>query len=433
MFENFSSTWPAGGNQGRRRAWRQAAIRLLAAALIAGGFIATASTPAMAQGTWAQATEITAPTNVLGNPIASVSGISCSSAGNCTGVGGYTDSSENNQAMVATETSGTWAEATEVTAPANAGQPRWLPVRDLVFLGRELHRRRELLRQLRERASHGGHRDLRNLGPSHRGHRPGQCREQRRGLPRWDLVFLRGELHRRGSYFDSSANNQAMVATETSGTWAQATELTAPANAGSNPVAGLNGISCSSAGNCTAAGFYADSSANNQAMVAIETSGTWAQATEVTAPANARSDPGAYLDGIWCSSAGNCTAAGTYADSSGNSQAMTATETSGTWAQATEVTAPADAGSNPGAALNGISCSSAGNCTAAGGYTDSSGNSQATTTTETSGTWAQATEVPPRPMPGATPWLPSAGFGVPRAGTAPPPGTTSTAPDTTKP
>jgi uncharacterized repeat protein (TIGR02543 family) len=170
------------------------------------------------------------------------------------------------------------------------------------------------------------------------------------------------------------------------GTWAQATEITAPANAGTDPEAQFVGVSCWSAGNCTAAGYYTDSSGNGQAMAATETSGTWAQATEITAPANAGTNPGATLYGVSCSSAGNCTATGFYTDSSGNRQAMAATETSGTWAQATEITLPANAGTNPGATLYGVSCSSAGNCTATGSYTDSSGNRQAMAATETSGT-----------------------------------------------
>jgi hypothetical protein len=66
-------------------------------------------------------------------------------------------------------------------------------------------------------------------------------------------------------------------------------------------------------------------------MAATETSGIWAQATEVTAPANAGADPGAFLNGISCSSVGNCTAVGGYVDAPGNFPAMAATETSGTW------------------------------------------------------------------------------------------------------
>jgi len=54
-------------------------------------------------------------------------------------------------------------------------------------------------------------------------------------------------------------------------------EVPAPSNAGttpSAPQAGLDGISCTSAGKCTAVGTYEDSSGNGGAMEATETSGT---------------------------------------------------------------------------------------------------------------------------------------------------------------
>ena len=108
---------------------------------------------------------------------------------------------------------------------------------------------------------------------------------------------------------------------------------------------------------CTAVGFYTDSSDYQRAMAATETSGTWARATEVTAPADAKS---ASLSGISCSSVGNCTAVGTY-DRFLRTEAMAVTEASGTWARATKVPIPAKA---VVAHLYGISCSSVGNCTA---------------------------------------------------------------------
>ena len=338
MLERFRSTGPAVEGRGRHRAWRTIAACLLVPTVIAGGSIVITSTPAVAQGVWAQATEVTAPANARSDPNAFFSGISCSSAGNCTAAGSYIDSSQNGLAMVATETSGTWAQATEVTAPANAGSNT-----DALFNGIS-------------------------------------CSST-------------GNCTAAGLYTDSSSHDQAMVATETSGTWAQATEVAAPSNAASDPGAFFYGISCSSAGNCTAAGGYNDSSGYAQAMAATETSGSWAQATEVTAPSNAGGNPGADFYGISCSSAGTCTAAGSYTDASGNNQLMAATEASGVWAQAAEVSAPSNAGSNPDAYFSGISCSSAGNCTAAGSYSDSSGHAQAMTATETSGSWAQATEV----------------------------------------
>ena len=311
--------------------------------LASATFAVLVPAPALAQGTWAQATEVTLPANANASPSAGLNGVSCWSAGNCTATGSYTDSSGNDQGMAATETSGTWAQATEVTLPANA-----------------------------------------NASPS----------AFLDGVSCWSA----GNCTATGSYTDSSGNDQGMAATETSGRWAQATEVTAPANASASLGAFLRGVSCSSAGNCTATGLYYDSSGTDQGMAATETSGTWAQAIEVTLPANANAQPslGAFLNGVSCWSAGNCTATGSYFTNSNNFQAMAATETSGRWAQATEVTVPANASTGsggPAGDLYGVSCWSAGNCTATGQYYDSSGNFQAMAATETSGTWAQATEV----------------------------------------
>jgi hypothetical protein len=148
-------------------------------------------------------------------------------------------------------------------------------------------------------------------------------------------------------------------------------------NAGTDPGAVLNAISCWSAGNCTAAGDYRDSLGIAHAMVASETAGAWAHARELALPTNASKDPGAVLNAISCWRAGNCTAVGDYVTSSGIGQAMVLTETSGTWARASALTPPVNAGTGPSAVLNAISCSSTGSCGAVGQYEDSAGNHQA--------------------------------------------------------
>ena len=53
--------------------------------------------------------------------------------------------------------------------------------------------------------------------------------------------------------------------------------------------------------------------------------GEWGQAVEVTAPANAAANPNADLAAVSCSSAGNCTATGSY-NLPGQSQASAASE-----------------------------------------------------------------------------------------------------------
>src|ERR1039457_6053540 len=64
-------------------------------------------------------------------------------------------------------------------------------------------------------------------------------------------------------------------------TWGTAQEVpgTAALNQGGN--AQTKSVSCASAGNCSAGGYYADSSGDEQAFLGSETNGTWGTAEEV--------------------------------------------------------------------------------------------------------------------------------------------------------
>src|SRR5207248_905451 len=141
--------------------------------------------------------------------------------------------------------------------------------------------------------------------------------------------------------------------------------------AGSNPDVGLS-VSCASAGNCTAVGSYNDNSGFAQGVLLTETVGTWAGGVEAVLPANAGSNPDVGLASVSCASAGNCGAVGRYSDSAGNTQGLLLTETAGTWATGVEAGLPGNAGSNPNVFLASVSCASTDNCSAAGSYNDSS-------------------------------------------------------------
>ena len=84
---------------------------------------------------------------------------------------------------------------------------------------------------------------------------------------------LGGQLQRRRGLPDSSGNQQAFVVNETNGTWRTAEEVpgTAALNHGGN--AATTSVSCASAGNCSAGGYYTDSSGHLQAFVVNETNG----------------------------------------------------------------------------------------------------------------------------------------------------------------
>ncbi len=122
--------------------------------------------------------------------------------------------------------------------------------------------------------------------------------------------------------------------------------------------------------------------------------GTWRAAIEVPGTGGLNKGGNAAVQSVSCASAGNCAAGGLFTDGSGHIQAFVASEINGTWHAAIEV--PGTGGLNKGgnAAVKSVSCASAGNCAAGGGYTDGSGHHQAFVASETNGTWHAAIEVP---------------------------------------
>jgi len=157
-------------------------------------------------------------------------------------------------------------------------------------------------------------------------------------------------------------------------------------------------VSCASAGNCAAGGSYTDRSGYIQAFVASEVHGRWRAAIEVpgTATLNKGGGPAA-VNSVSCASAGNCAAGGRYAGSDGV-QAFVASEVNGRWRAAVEVpgSGKLNAGGHAGgnAEVNSVSCASAGNCAAGGSYWDGSGATQAFVASEVNGRWRAAIEVP---------------------------------------
>jgi hypothetical protein len=81
-------------------------------------------------------------------------------------------------------------------------------------------------------------------------------------------------------------------------------------------------VSCTSAGNCTAGGFYTDGSDHEQALVVSETNGTWGTAIEVPGSETLNAGGDARVASVSCRSAGRCAVGGTYTDGSGHTQAF---------------------------------------------------------------------------------------------------------------
>jgi hypothetical protein len=206
-----------------------------------------------------------------------------------------------------------------------------------------------------------------------------------------------------GGYYEGSFPlEQAFVVNETNGSWGTAQAVPGMAALGGEG-SGVNSVSCASAGNCAAAGRYQDSSGGGKAFVVDETRGFWGAAQEVPglAALNTRGNAGVYS--VSCSSPGNCAAGGYYQESSGPRQAFVADETEGSWGAAQEVPGSAALNARGNAGVYSVSCSSPGNCAAGGDYEDSSADSQAFVVDETAGSWRTAQEVPGTPALNAGP------------------------------
>lgn len=286
-------------------------------------------------GKWGPAAQLSLPPGAdTESPNAKLDAVSCTSAGNCTGVGHYTNSSDREEALVATESDGRWSPAAELSLPANASTT-----------GTAI----ALLFQV-------------------------SCTSN-------------GFCAATGLYSSTSHDRDAMIANEVGGRWGQAAEFDLLPSGASGVWAYLSGVWCTSVGNCEAVGAYLDGANNTHAMSTAEVRGKWSQAAELQLPTNADPEaPNAELAAVSCASVGNCAALGVYSTTESYSRDMVATEAGGKWGPAAELSPPAGAqgvSTTMGGFGNGVACTKGGFCTAVGQYRDSSGDNQAMAATGT--------------------------------------------------
>ncbi|HEV2372455.1 MAG TPA: hypothetical protein VGS19_09805 [Streptosporangiaceae bacterium] len=294
-------------------------------------------------GGWHNAEEVPGLAALNSNPAALWS-MSCAAVGDCSAGGFYTDAAGHVQAFVVNETGGTWGNAEEVpgTAALNAG----------------------------------GYAKVYSVSCG----AVGDC--------------VAGGIYASKSV-DGIPVAQAFVATETNGTWGSAQEVPGTAALNGGGYATVDSVSCNTAGNCSAGGEYTTSAATTQAYVVSETNGTWGGAQEVPGTAALNTSGLAEVNSVSCVTPGNCSAGGYYTDTSFSQQAFVVNQTNGTWGSAEELPgfASLDTGLGGGAVAT-VSCAAVGFCSAGGSYTDSASHKQAFVANETSGSWGNAEEVP---------------------------------------
>jgi hypothetical protein len=311
--------------------------------------------------------------------------VSCASAGNCSAGGYYADNSANTQAFVVSQISGIWGTAKKVpgTATLNVGGDAWLTSVSCASAGNcsaggyytdsSFHRQAFVVSQI--------------SGTWHSAKEvPGTASLNTGGYAAISAVSCASAGNcSAGGYYTGGSGQQAFVVTQVTGSWHSAKEVPGITTLNTSGNAAITSLACASVGNCSAGGYYASAYDGTtgrytyQAFVLSQVSGTWHSAKEVPGTATLNAGGNAQITSVSCASAGNCSAGGYYASAFNGStgtftfQAFLLNQTSGTWSKALEVPGTATLNTGGNAALKSVSCAPTGNCSAGGYYADGTG------------------------------------------------------------
>jgi hypothetical protein len=380
---------------------RVAAVAAAAAAMMCPGLVAgagaaaaplTAAVTRAAAGKWGTAIEVPG-TAALNNGNADATSVSCGSAGNCTAAGQYDDSSAK-QAFVDSQVGGKWDTAIEVpgTATLNAGGAAGANAVSCASAGNcsvgGFYTDSSIHYQAFVDSQVGG-----KWGAAIQV--PGTATLNAGGAATITSVSCRlaGSCSAVGGYIDGSGHSQVFVVSKISGKWGTAIEMPGIATL-NHSYATVWSVSCASAGNCSVGGQYTDGSGHIQAFVDSQVSGKWGTAVELPGTATLNAGGDATANSVSCASPGNCSAAGQYHDGSGHEQAFVVSQVSGKWGTAIEVPGTATLNAGGSALVTSVSCRSEGNCSAGGSYYNGSGHAEAFVDSQVSGKWGTAIEVP---------------------------------------
>lgn len=353
-------------------------------------------------GTWGKAERIPGLSALPGGSVrALVQVVSCSSVGNCAAGGLYVDHSGAGQAFVVNEKNGTWGNAEEVpgSAALNAGGTAAIEQLSCRSAGNcsaagtydsDESMDQQVFVVTEKNGTWGNAEEI-----------PGTAALNSAGVAEIHALscVTSGSCTVAGDY-DGAHGTEPFVATQKNGVWGSARTFTAIAALNTGKIAGLDTLSCKSAGSCTSTGVYRTADGHTHVFAITETSGAWGAITPI--PGMAALPKGgavhASIDFLSCPSVGDCTAGGTYFDHANASMPYVVTEKNGVWGSARQLPGVTAVGVPTIGSLNGLACASAGNCTAEGGYIDNlkAFDGRVFVATEKNGTWGKA-----QPLPGS--------------------------------
>lgn len=194
-----------------------------------------------------------------------------------------------------------------------------------------------------------------------------------------------------GSFEDAGRSLYPLEAQRSGGAWGVGTSLPLPVGTTiPDQDAGLDSIACADAGDCTAVGSFLGAGEVPELLADVESQGFWSAAA-VEVPPNTgtvgrvSASPG--LDGVACVGAGSCTAVGSVLDPSGGLVPIVATQSSGSFGQATYAKLPSGTARAAASVLSSVSCTSIGWCVAVGDVARIGGRTLPAVATEVDGRW----------------------------------------------
>jgi hypothetical protein len=271
-------------------------------------------------GTWQRGLEVRLPAGTNVDPFVTLSQVACSSTGNCSAVGSYIDANGATHALIVNEAASRWASGLSVALPDNASA---FPNASLSAVSCQV-----------------------------------------------SCVAI-------GTFDNGAGQIEGLAVSESGRVWKRGTALSMPANAAANPRVffyGYNALACDSATNCAAGGQYVDNAGNYQGFLVNDVKGTWQGATELKLPGGApQSGKNGGVVALSCPTSANCSAGAAFLDSSGNYQALVVNRVNGTWLTGIKVTLPGGAASvGVDGGVYGLICKAANQCSAIGSYEQTS-------------------------------------------------------------
>jgi hypothetical protein len=185
------------------------------------------------------------------------------------------------------------------------------------------------------------------------------------------------------------------LADETGGVWGSAIPVPGLAVLNVDESGWIRSVSCPSVGNCTGVGIYTDALGQSQGFVIDQRNGKWGSAQAVSGLALLNLGGLAYPTSAACPAVGECSAVGVYLNANGHSELFVVSESKGVWGTAQEMPGIAALNNLGNAFGSALSCIRPGDCTAGGTYNEGPGqwHSGAFVAVESGGVWSAALRV----------------------------------------